>query len=97
MLRTCGNEKIAYISGHSVSIDQVALLLGSACDPQVAIEEFLKSVLKWLLKEEHELVTHYFKSERLYSDLFGQSCWQFSWLVRNTSRKTSAFGSTIKI
>jgi hypothetical protein len=76
-------EKSADLSGYSVPFDQVATLLGSACDRQVALEEFAKSVLRCLVKEGHELVTHYCKNEGLYSDLSAQSWWQFSRLVRN--------------
>ncbi len=76
-------EKSADLSGYSVPFDQVAALLSSACDRQVALEEFAKSVLRCLVKEGHELVTQYCKSEGLYSDLSAQSWWQFSRLVRN--------------
>jgi hypothetical protein len=76
-------EKSADLSGYSVSFGQVADLLGSACDRQVALEEFAKSVLRRFVKEGHELVTHYCKGEGLSSDLCAQPWWQFSRLVRN--------------
>ena len=77
------NEKSADFSGYSVPFDQVAALLGSEIDRQIALEEFAKSVLRCLLKEGHELVTDYCKPEGLYSDLSAQSWWQFSRLIRN--------------
>ena len=77
------NEKSADFSGCSVSFDQVAALLGSEIDRQIALEEFAKSVLRCLLKEGHELVTDYCKREGLFSDLSAQSWWQFSRLIRN--------------
>jgi hypothetical protein len=49
-------EKSADLSGYSVSFDQVAALLGSAYDRQLALEEFAKLVLIYLVKEGHELV-----------------------------------------
>jgi len=76
-------EKSADLSGYSVPFDQVATLLGSACDRQIALEEFAKSVLRCLVKEGHELVTHYCKREDLYSDLSAHPWWQFSRLIRN--------------
>jgi len=76
-------EKSADLSGYSVSFDQVAALFGSGSDRQIALEEFAKSVLRCLVKEGHELVTHYCKSKGLYSDLSAQPWWQFSRLIRN--------------
>ena len=81
--RSLLNEKSADFSGYSVSFDQVAALLGSEIDRQIALEEFAKSVLRCLLKEGHELVADYFKREGLFSDLSAQSWWQFSRLIRN--------------
>jgi hypothetical protein len=58
-------EQIADLSGYPVSFRQVSALLDSACDRQVALEEFAKSVLRWLVKERYELVAHYCNSEAL--------------------------------
>jgi len=71
------------LSGYSIPFGQVADLLGSESDRQIVLEESSKSVLRCLVKEGHDLVTHYCKSEGLYSDLSAQSWWQFSRLIRN--------------
>ncbi len=75
--------KTADLSGYSVSFGQVAALLGSESDRQIALEEFAKSLLRCFVKEGHELVTHYCKRQDLYSDLSAQPWWQFSRLLRN--------------
>ena len=76
-------RKSADLLDYSVPFDQVAVLLDSACDRQIALEDFPKSLLICLAKEGHGLVTQYCKSKGLYSDLSAQSRWEFSRLVQN--------------
>ncbi len=58
--------------GQTVSFGQVA-----------ALEQFAKSVLRFLVMQGHELVTQYGKGEALYSDLFTQRWWELSRVIRN--------------
>jgi len=73
----------ASFGGYTVPFDQVAHMLASEADRQVAIKEFLTMLLRALLKESFELVRDYATNSKQDSLFRSQPWYQFARIIRN--------------
>lgn len=73
----------ASFGGYTVKFDQVAALLATQADSQVALKEFLTMLLRALLKESFELVRDYAQDSNQEALFRAQPWYQFARMIRN--------------
>lgn len=73
----------ASFDGYIVPFDQVAALLESESDKQIALKEFFKMLLRALIKESYELILGYAKATKQKDHFRSQQWYHFARLIRN--------------
>lgn len=68
---------------YSLSFAQVANLLRKQEDKEIAVKEFMKMLLRALIKETFELIKSYCEVSKQASLFTGQPFYQFARLIRN--------------
>jgi len=69
---------------YSLSFDQVANLLRNQNDRDIAAKEFIKMLLRALIKESFELIKNYCDDSKQISVFTAQPFYQFARMIRNS-------------
>lgn len=84
----------ASFGGYTIPFDQVANMLESEIDRQVAMKEFLTMFLRALLKESFEVIRDYASNSKQDSLFSSQPWFQFARMIRNCISHDFHFGFT---
>ncbi len=77
------NKQLAVFGKYSITFDQLTKLLQNPADRDIALKEFLKMLMRTLIKESFEHIKDYCQATDQYAALKAEPWYEFARLIRN--------------